>query len=136
MFKPEIKIYHIGELGDILHLHYEKQYELCSTFMRLQEFYESDIPEIKGNFFSLEEYMDAYANRMGNFSYTSDWSGFNVPSNVYYSWLEKFKNDLLRKEEALVDIISKETNKTKFYIIGSYGDNKNAIVRHEIAHAL
>ena len=48
--------------NDIILINAKDQYELASTFIRLQEFYESPFSEIKGHTFSMEEYMDIYAN--------------------------------------------------------------------------
>jgi hypothetical protein len=61
------------------------QYELSSTFLRFQEHYES--PRFHGRVFSLEEYMDWYATRYGNFTYYQDWAGFNVPSTAFRPFL-------------------------------------------------
>ena len=61
-------------------LKFPNQYEL--TMIRLQEFYESPYKNIRGKHFTLEQYMDAYAKHKGNFTYCSDWNGFNIPSIV------------------------------------------------------
>jgi len=50
----------------IINVEYNTRYELCSCFMRIQEFYESDIPVIRGNYFTLDQYMDEYAKRMAD----------------------------------------------------------------------
>ena len=44
---------------NIIFLEADTQYELASTFMRLQEHYES--PKFRGKKVDLEEYMDWYA---------------------------------------------------------------------------
>ena len=63
---------------------FPNQYELASTFIRLQEFYESPYKEIKGQYFTLEKYMDRYAKDQedNKFTYFEDWNGFNVPGNI------------------------------------------------------
>jgi hypothetical protein len=127
----------------ILHLHYPTRYALCASFMRLQEFYESDIPGIQGRFFTLEEFMDAYAWRMGNFTYTEDWGGFNVPGTVWKRWRECFPaSTLLEKEKTLVAtveaMLGQDGNATDFYLIGSCAETSDLreVVSHELAHAL
>ncbi|MEK7106247.1 MAG: ABC transporter ATP-binding protein, partial [Patescibacteria group bacterium] len=60
------------------------QYALASTFLRFQEHYES--PKFRGQFFSLEEFMDWYAEEYGNFTYYKDWTGFNIPSYILKSF--------------------------------------------------
>lgn len=127
----------------VLHLHYPTRYGLCASFMRLQEFYESDIEGIRGRFFTLEEFMDAYAVRMGNFTYTEDWGGFNVPGAVWRQWRERFPDaSLLEKEKRLVaaveDLLGPGGAGQDFYLIGSCEESRDlrGLVAHELAHAL
>lgn len=124
----------------VFHFEADTQYEIASTFIRIQEFFESPYPEIKGKLFTLDEYMDIYAkqNPCGNeneFTYFTDWSGFNIPGHVAIEFFEKFRYDLRGKEMFLLDnIISQLTHMDKkFYIIGTY-DKED--LRHEQAHAL
>ena len=79
---PEVKVYKIADTTAIVDVQYNTRYELCSSFMRMQEFYESDIPCIKDNYFTLEKFMDEYAKKNGGFSYTMDWSEFNIPIDL------------------------------------------------------
>lgn len=125
-----------------IHLHFETQYEVASSMMRLQEFYESPYENIKGKHFTVEEYMDAYATAMGNFTYTSDWTGFNIPGNVVTEFFEMF-NDLFDKEIHLKETIDKAKKKAKikdehFYLIASYVDKIEGkdVIKHELCHAM
>lgn len=134
----------------IFSLRFRNQYETCSTFLRLQEFYESPFKEIKGHVFTLEEYMDRYAQEMGNFTYTTDWAGFNVPGHVVKNFFKTFETlgePLLKKEEDLYGILEDQIEgDDKFYVIGHY--EKKALpdwkkeedfystLAHEIAHGL
>jgi hypothetical protein len=116
----------------IFHLKFKNQYELTSTFLRLEEFYESSFENIQGKHFTLEEFMDTYAKQYGNFTYTSDWNGFNVPSNVIRKFFTIFWLDLLVKEKHLFTIISPILNDhADFYLIATH---KNDSLSHEIAH--
>lgn len=145
---PEVSVYSISPITGIVHVRYNTRYELCSSFMRLQEFYESDLPGIQGNVFSLEQYMDAYAKRNGGFSYTMDWSGFNIPSNIFHLFIHHYRDSvldklLLDKEKILIDAINAQVNAVlpsdaTFYIIGSYKDcvREASVIQHEVAHAL
>lgn len=121
--------------NNIIFLKAKDQYELTSTFLRLQEFYESPNPKFRNKFFELEDYMDWYAKEYGNFTYTSDWSGFNVPGNVVTNFFVDYKGKTLKKENALFKLIRAATFDTdnKFYIIGTYEDG--SVVNHEMAHA-
>lgn len=124
---------------NLYHIKFKSQYEETSTFIRLQEFYESAFPEIKGKYFTLEEYMDRYAEFKGNFTYFSDWSGFNVPGDVILAFQDLFEYQRweLREKEmgllSLLEITIKNYKTGKFYIIGTYKDSD---ISHEIAHGL
>jgi hypothetical protein len=125
----------------LFHIEFPNQYIITSTFMRMQEFYESPYENIKGNYFSLEEFMDTYAEHQGNFTYTTDWNGFNVPGNIVVEFFEVFGYRMLNKEikflNLLRDNIDKKflTTNKKFYLIGSVANNK-VTMNHEIAHGL
>lgn len=112
-------------------LRFETQYELASTFLRLQEHYES--PEFHGRAFSLEQYMDWYAAQHGNFTYYQDWSGFNVPSTAFAAFYAGAFDPLTRKEKRLLGFFRRLRG--RFYVIGIYQDHGNSLT-HELAHAL
>lgn len=136
----------VEELTDgVFHVRAETQYDVTSTFMRVQEFYESPFKEIRGRFFTHEKYMDACAHgkeRSGSdkivFSYFEDWVGFNVPGNVFNKWVRLFsKKGLWKKEQKLVDLIYEKLEKktSKFYVIGTYSDGDSKTIDHELSHA-
>lgn len=111
----------------------ESQYNVSSTFMRIQEFYESPLEEIRGHFFTLEQFMDRYAEEYGDFSYTSDWDGYNVPGHVVRQFFELFNGHFLKKEIKLKNLLSEPLHsKEPFYIIGIYDEGEFA---HEMSHA-
>lgn len=117
---------------NIFLLTFKNQYEATSTFMRLQEYYESPYKGIKNCCFTLEEYMDRYAKENGNFTYNEDWSGFNVPDNIVRNFFKIFGDNLLEKEKELYGKIEFLINDIKnFYLIGVYKDED---LNHEIAH--
>lgn len=123
----------------IIHLSFKTQYELTSSFVRIQEFYESPFEHIRGGFFTLDEFMDTYAEANGEFSYFTDWAGFNVPGNVVADFYEIYRSDLRPKERRIIgEVIGKlQAYKDDFYIIGTYsaGERLSYYVDHEIAHA-
>ena len=128
----------LRKLNHIYVLESATQYELAITFMRLQEFYESTFPEIRGNYFTFEQYMDRYAEEFGDFSYTSNWDGFNVPGHIVIQFFKTF-TDLSDHEKELKSFIEPALlngrKKTAFYVIGVHQQNKDAL-NHEIAHAM
>jgi len=112
-------------------LRFKTQYELTSTFLRVQEHYES--PEFHGRVFSLEQYMDWYAARHGNFTYYQDWSGFNVPSTAFAPFHSGAFDPLTHKEKRLLGLFARLRG--RFYVIGVY-ESRGSTLTHELAHAL
>lgn len=103
--------------------------------MRIQEFYESNIPSIRNNYFTLERFMDCYADHFGNFSYCTDWIGFNLPGHVITKFYTIFAHDLLIKEQNLHSLIHQHVTTPKFYVIGTATSDRS-VINHELAHAL
>lgn len=105
------------------------QYELASTFLRIQEHYESS--RFRRRVFTLEEYMDWYASEFGAFTYFEDWTGFNVPSSAFEPFNEGQFDPLLKKEQRLLSRFRKD--RAPFYVIGVASRDD---LKHELAHAL
>ena len=125
---------------NLYHIKFKDQYTETMTFIRLQEFYESPFPNIRGQYFTLEEFMDCYAKFKGNFTYCTDWSGFNVPGNIVLEFIELFKNGMWdnnrEKEMLLIHMLEKRVtnfDSGKFYVIATH---KKEDLSHEIAHGL
>jgi len=124
----------------VIHFKAKTQYEVSAAFMRMQEFYESPYG-VRGKFFTLESYMDTYAEKheSKSFSYLTDWAGFNVPGNIVDKFFKLFDDDLLDKEIDLWNQIIEETEKEnglhngKYYVIGTYSAD---CIDHEHCHAL
>jgi hypothetical protein len=116
---------------------FPNQYDLASSFIRLQEFYESPYKDIKGKYFTLEKYMDRYAKdqKDNKFTYFEDWDGFNVPGNVVHQFEIKFLNKCTNKETKLLGDLPVSTLdiSDNFYIIGCV-EGKEEAMKHEIAH--
>jgi len=125
---------------------FPNQFEMCFTFFRMQEFYESPIEEIKGNYFSLETAISEYAyqefsdKKKEKFTYLSDWNGFNIPGDAFIDFYEKFglKVDLTEREKELFLLahpkIKELEDKTECYIIGCVEGDED-VIKHEVAHA-
>lgn len=123
----------------IYHLSFPTQHLLASTFLRFQEHYES--PEFRGKYFSLEEYMDWYAEKTGAFTYYKDWNGFNIPSYVLEPFHAGHFDPLTAKEQLLLDIT--RLFPEPFYLIGTWTDDskkrgtgENRTLVHECVHGL
>ena len=115
-------------------LKFDSQFELTSTFMRLQEFYESPDAKIKNKHFTWENFITA-ATCKGTINYWTFWWGFNVPGDVASKFFDLFENELTEKEKKLLTIILPiyEKYKENFYLIGVY---KEKDIIHEKAHGL
>ena len=141
--KPEstLKITEVAE--GVLHVNANTQYEIASTFMRVQEFYESPYGEIREQYFSHERYMDicAYGEKRSAadeivFSYLEDWNGFNVPGHVFDEWAKLFEEYYLwDKEKQLIELIYEKQSTTAFYVIGTNNEGHPGDYNHELSHA-
>lgn len=130
---------------NVYHFSFDSQYFLNSTMMRLQEYYESPIEGIKGQYFSYEKFMDAYAlsTEHKDFSYFTDWSGFNVPGNIVLDFYDTFKYDLLLKEKTFFEAVFlfrhgklSGKNKDRFYVLCTYKHKgEETALKHELSHA-
>ncbi len=125
----------VMKFNDILYFHADNQYELTSTFIRIQEFYESPFKNIRNNKFSLEDYIDTTYKNKQKFNYYDNWSGFNVPGHKVREFLFLNLFSLRKKEFILFKHLSLKQllGLEKFYIIGYY---KSEDILHEVAHAL
>lgn len=132
-----IRVKSLTEKKDLLLFTADTQHNIASAFFRMQEFYESQGP-LRRKVFSIDEYMDWYAEENGAFTYLQDWAGFNVPGNIVDQFFKKFK-DLRPKEVELRDLLRQERKgkKGKYYIIGVYESSDiGGYLDHEICHAL
>lgn len=121
------------KLADRIYLvRFKSQYGLASTFLRVQEHYESR--KFSGRVFSLEQFMDWYAAQYGQFSYFEDWSGFNVPSTALRPFYRGDFDPLLEKEKRLLRLF--RGLREPYYIIGVSDEGAESSLTHEIAHAL
>lgn len=133
-------------------LDFETRYDLCMSFVRFQEFYESDSNEIKGQYFSLEKYIDYWSNKFGNgvFDYTQRWTAFNIHGRTLNKWLETFaaSKDIREKEKEVLNSVCKlvdEENLTStrilndVYVIAAHKEDperyKQIAIDHEMSHA-
>ena len=114
-------------------LRFRTQYDLTSTFLRVQEHYES--PKFHGRAFTLQQYIDWYApEHGGKFSYYEDWSGFNVPSTAFRFFYDGKFDPLSEKEKQLLRLFKGLHG--RFYVIAVFDADKGRSLKHELAHAL
>jgi hypothetical protein len=118
---------------NIFHVKFKSRKDLGSTFMRFQEYYEN--PRFKGQHFSRQTFIKWYKSQYGSFSYYTDWSGFNIPSNALVPFQKGCFGRLTKNEKQLLETFAWNNSK-KFYIIGTINDSPQSTLRHEIAHGL
>ena len=131
-------------------LSYPTQYELCMSFVRMQEFYES--PKFRGKYFTLETYIDYWSkDHGGSFTYPSVWNGFNVPGVVIRQWRDicEKNQDVMRDRErdilyCINELMLEDGLRSvdgpdidKIYVIGAHSKSKDisGVIDHESAHA-
>ena len=123
------------------------RYERAMLFVRYQEFYESPYKEFQGKKFNLLEFMNHYRKDRGcsYFSYTADWSGYNIPSDSLLKCVLSV-SDSNPYDKEMTDIViaiasdlqkiwCDRTKKHKFYVIG-VDSTESSVMDHEIAHSL
>lgn len=115
---------------------FPNQYEVSATLMRAQEFYENSSGVMRGKMLSLEDFMDEFARRHGNFTYTQEWVGFNIPSQRLLQFEKVYEGQLLKKEQRLLRLLAEKVpgyfQNQRFYLVGVYHERD---LDHEIAHA-
>lgn len=118
--------------GPVIHLLFQSQEEICGTMVRMQEFYESPLPDIRGKVFTHSEYVEANKAANGG-KYLYDWDGFNIPGNVVRDFFARFE-PLSGNERAIKEHAIPPTG--DFYLIATHADDTDKdIVQHEICHA-
>mgnify|MGYP003565263852 CR=1 FL=1 len=126
-----------SQISNQIHLiTFESQLEITSTLLRIQEHYES--PEFRGKIFALDEYQAWYTKLKGDFTYYTDWNGFNFPSYVLKPFWDGKFDPLSEKEQAIVDLFRGKTE--PFYVIGVHKgmseEKVDSLLTHETAHGL
>jgi len=123
---------------NIFLLKFKNHYDMCMTFVRYQEFYESPSKQFRGKPFKLLDFMAWYSKKYGDgmFTYPQDWSGFNLSSPTIERVWKLGIPDYNDYDKVMADVYNKCYDKTeRFYIIGAENGEKETL-RHEIAHGM
>lgn len=106
------------------------------AFVRIQEFYESTFPEIKGQQFELSLLKKLYKKKYGAWSYYTDWQGHNIDSDTLIDFYAAF-SDLSYFEDDLLSWLCREQIgvKARNFCIIACNDADHQTRYHEIAHA-
>lgn len=106
-------------------------YDLAMTFIRPQEYYEN--PEWREKIFTLGQFKDWYTRKYGAFTYSSDWSGFNIPGHVLAPFYAGLFDPLTENERRFLEVFEHRTL-NEIYIIGVTPNSDS--LEHEICHGL
>jgi hypothetical protein len=113
---------------NIYHLRFPNAYLMNASLIRIQEHYES--PRFKNKVFTLEQFMDWWAELNGKFDYFTEVRGMNFPSSVFDKFYAGKFDPLTKKERKILSYFRRK--KHEFYIVATYGDRST--LNHEIAH--
>lgn len=130
---------------NVLHIIADTQYDATAMMIRISEFYESSLPSIRYNLFTLDEVQDAYASLNNNeMTYYEDWTGFNIPGDVvmsfYRSYSQSSFTELSRRELLLHQMLRQHcpqmvsVDAAQYYLIVTCRGCESAL-NHELAHA-
>lgn len=120
----------------VVHLTYATQRALCEAMVRLQEFYESPYDEVRNHEVDLPTLVRLYSADHGDWTYNTDWHGFNVPGDVVDAFFEKHES-LLDDEECIRDALTLLVGPDeRYYVIATHADDADtSTLAHELAHA-
>lgn len=139
MISTKVSFKLLTPMEDVYHLRYANQRDLTQSMMRLQEYYEGVSKDIRGRYFTLEQFLHQFTDADGGFYYTQIWGGFNVPGEVVERWAALFKpkDGLTDKENQLLDAIMRRRKgkSGKWYLIATSGERDQRTLNHELAHA-
>lgn len=139
LFTSQIELYHCGD--HIWAIKSPDTHTRALMFMRAQEYYESAFEEIVGKQFKVSKYVDIYKLHYGrrDFTYGSDWAGFNIPSTILEECMFGIPEDEINNWDKLmlgiIDIIKENEEDHTYYLLG-VDELKNNVLEHEFAHAM
>lgn len=127
----------------IFHFNFKTQFDMASTFVRMQEHYESPLCKYNYQYFSLDDYMDWYVKKNGTWDYFTKWAGFNIPSISVKSFYAIFSCNLRPKESWILEKLKSFKSwpglfsDEEYYIICTIEnyDYKDTF-HHELRHSL
>lgn len=126
-------------------LAFDNRIDLCMTFLRYQEYYESDNKRFQHHRFTIAEYVSWYSKKdtgrkkyPHHFTYAADWVGFNFPTRVIDQVIKLGIPDPNHYDSLMAGIlgaIKDNAQNDDCYLIGIQ-TGQTATLEHEMAHAL
>ena len=139
LFSSQIELYHCGD--HIWAVRATERNTRALMFMRAQEYYESSFDEIIGKQFKVSRFVDIYKQHYGKqeFTYGSDWAGFNIPSTVLEECMFNVPEDEINNWDKLmisvINTIKEQESGHNYYLLG-VDELDNSLLEHEFAHAM
>jgi len=139
LFSAQIELYHCGD--HIWAIKSPDDYTRALMFMRPQEFYESSFEEIISKQFKVSDFVNIYKQHYGKqqFTYGSDWAGFNIPSNILEECMFNIPEDEINNWDKLmlsaINTIKEIEGGHNYYLLG-VDELSNRLLEHEFAHAM
>lgn len=139
LFSSQVELYHCGD--HIWAIKSPDNHTRALMFMRPQEFYESSFEEIISKQFKVSNFVDIYKQHYGKkeFTYGSDWSGFNIPSTILEDCMFNIPEDEINNWDKLmlsiINIIKEKEGEHNYYLLG-VDELSNRLLEHEFAHAM
>jgi len=130
---------------DLYCVTFDKQYDLAMTFVRYQEFYESESSAFQGEYFKLDNFIRWYSLKhgKGSFTYPKDFNGFNLPGrligDIARTLLESKYDHCTMYDLIMFKIVNEikcQTGDWDFYLIGVCKKGDKTTHKHEIVHGL
>ena len=138
-YLSSITLFHCGD--HIWTIKISDSHSRAMVFLRSQEYYESAFEEIIKKQFKFSDYMNLYKQHYGKqkFTYGSDWSGFNIPSNVLEECMFNVPQDEINTYDkimlSIIHTIKQQEGDNKYYLLG-VNELNNDLLEHEFAHAM
>lgn len=128
----------------VFHIECSSRRELGMLFLRYTEFYESKYDHIRGQRFTLVEQQQAYCREHlgsadANWTYTTDWSGYNIPAQVIdevHSLGIPDPNHYDSLMAGIYGMIKAETLGKEAYLIGTTKGCNPSTLSHELTHGM
>ncbi|MEI7733522.1 MAG: hypothetical protein WCO56_28390 [Verrucomicrobiota bacterium] len=118
---------------------FDKQVQLTSSLVRIQEHYES--PHFAGQYFSMKEFVTWYTQHSpggkitGRFTYFTDWPGFNFPSRILKPFKDGHFNPLTHREVRVLQALQEYPEPFYVVAVARFEDDIDSLIIHEVAHA-
>lgn len=128
----------------VFHLKFDSRRELGMSFLRYTEYYESKYAHIRESKFTLVQQMSAYcrdhlSSPDADWSYTSDWSGYNIPADIIPQVHNLGIPDPNHYDALMAGVygmIQSATLGKKAYLIGTFTGADVSTLDHELTHAM